>query len=242
MAEFAALIAAAGTGSRSGLPYPKTLYPVQGRPILLRICDLLAPYDIAPTVIVSPAGRAEIAATLAHAAVDAHLVEQAVPRGMGDAVLQFRRSPAWTRAEHVILIWGDIPLIQSATLAAVVEAHRADDNDMTFATRHVDSAYTIVSRDAAGRVTGLRETRETGTPTLSAGERDVGIFVFRCAPVFDLLDAPLPDRVGATTGEHGFLYVVEHLAARGGKVVALPVATELDLISLNRLDDLKGFV
>lgn len=54
------LVAAAGRGTRAGLPYPKTLYPVQGRPILLRILDLLSPYDDCPTVVVSPEGMQPI--------------------------------------------------------------------------------------------------------------------------------------------------------------------------------------
>ena len=141
----------------------------------------------------------------------------------------------------MILIWGDIPFIQRATLDAVIGAHRAHGNDLTFATRNVDAAYTVVSRDASGKVTALVESREAGAGKLSAGERDVGIFVFRRDMMFDTLDEPMPDRLGTVTGEHGFLYVVAHLAKLGAKVAALPVATELDLVSLNRLGDLEGF-
>jgi bifunctional UDP-N-acetylglucosamine pyrophosphorylase/glucosamine-1-phosphate N-acetyltransferase len=46
--------------------------------------------------------------------------------------------------------------------------------------------------------------------------------------------------MGAATGEHGFLYVVEHLIQRGFKVEALPIATERDLVSLNRPSDLDA--
>ena len=48
MAELSALVAAAGRGTRAGLPYPKTLFPVQGKPILVHIAELLAPYDAHP--------------------------------------------------------------------------------------------------------------------------------------------------------------------------------------------------
>ena len=37
MADIRALVAAAGRGTRAGLPYPKTLFPIQGKPILIRI-------------------------------------------------------------------------------------------------------------------------------------------------------------------------------------------------------------
>ena len=48
-----------------------------------------------------------------------------------------------------------------------------------------------------------------------------------------MLKAHLPGKFGSNTGEHGFLYAIKHLARSGATVDALPIATELDLISLN---------
>jgi bifunctional N-acetylglucosamine-1-phosphate-uridyltransferase/glucosamine-1-phosphate-acetyltransferase GlmU-like protein len=239
MAEVRALIAAAGTGSRAGLPYPKTLHEVLGKPILVRLLETLRPIDPEPTVIVSPAGRGVIDTCLAAHGAAASLVEQPAPTGMGDAVLCFRDAPAFAEAEHVLLVWGDIPLLEGATVEALVRTHLDHDNDFTFATRQVDDAYTIVERAGDGRVTALIETREAGLDP-GPGERDIGLFVFRRDAVFDLLAAELPGARGRATGEHGFLYLVRHLAERGFKVEALPVATERDLISLNRLSDLSA--
>lgn len=241
MAEVRALVAAAGRGTRAGLPYPKTLFPIQGRPILLRIADLLAPYDVQPTVIVSPEGELTVRQCLNEAGVKANLVVQPEPRGMGDAVLRFEQSTAFSAADHVLLIWGDIPFIQPKTVAVVVDAHIQRDNDFTFVTRVVDSAYTVVTRDGAGQVTGVVETREQGIARPEAGERDIGLFVFRKNVVLNALREELPGKWGKTTHEHGFLYVIAHLAARGLLVEALPVATELDLVSLNSFEDVSGY-
>jgi bifunctional UDP-N-acetylglucosamine pyrophosphorylase/glucosamine-1-phosphate N-acetyltransferase len=241
VSEIRVLIAAAGRGTRAGLPYPKTLYPVQGVPILVRLLRLMAPFDDRPTVIVSPTGKAPIADCLAAHDLAAHLVEQPAPTGMGAAVLTFTASPVYAAATDVLLAWGDIPLLQPETIAAVVEAHRRDGNDFTMATRLVDAAYTVVTRDAQGEVTRVTETRESGQSTPQAGEREIGLFVFRKEPVFALLRENLPDRYGRSTGEHGLLYVIGHLASRGGRVKGLPVATEMDLISLNALSDLGAF-
>jgi bifunctional UDP-N-acetylglucosamine pyrophosphorylase/glucosamine-1-phosphate N-acetyltransferase len=161
---------------------------------------------------------------------------------MGDAVLCFAQSPAFGDAEHVLLIWGDVPFIQAETVARVVAAHKVDGNDFTFATRRVDSAYTVVLRDEAGQVTRVIETREEGIGRPQAGERDIGLFVFRKAVVQGMLSEELEGKWGKSTGEHGFLYVIGHLAARGYKVVALPVATEQDLVSLNSIKDLDEYL
>jgi bifunctional N-acetylglucosamine-1-phosphate-uridyltransferase/glucosamine-1-phosphate-acetyltransferase GlmU-like protein len=241
MAELCALVAAAGRGTRAGLPYPKTLFPVQGKPILVHIAVLLAPYDVQPTVIVSPDGEAPIRQCLEQYHVAAHLVVQPAARGMGDAVLCFAQSPEFGDAEHVLLIWGDVPFIQAETVARVVAAHKVDGNDFTFATRWVDTAYTVVSRDGAGQVTSVIETREQGLSRPQAGERDIGLFVFRKCVVLDILREELEGKWGKSTGEHGFLYVIGHLAARRYKVVALPIATEQDLVSLNSIKDLDAY-
>ena len=242
MPEFHVLIVAAGKGSRSGLTFPKTLFSVQGKPILVRIHELLSHLDPCPTVIVSPSGQIEIGASLAKHGLLAHLVIQPEPRGMGDAVLCFQESPAFKAAEDVLLIWGDIPFIQPETVVGLVKAHQQNCNHFTFITRQVDSAYTVVTRDAQDRLLGVTETREAGAEAPQAGERDIGLFLFRKAPVFEMLQRDLPGKFGRTTNEHGFLYVIQHLAARGYRIEGLPVATEMDLLSLNALSDLKDYL
>ena len=242
MPEVRALVAAAGLGTRSGLPYPKTLFQIHNKPILAHIVDLLAPYDAHPTVIVSPDGESPIRQCLASYGFAAQLVVQPEPRGMGDAVLRYEHSPAFAEAEHVLLVWGDIPFIQPATVAVMVGTHLMDDNDFTFATRRVNSAYTVVSRNFDGQVIGVTETREQGLAEPQPGERDIGLFVFRKTIVIDALSEDLGGKWGQSTGEHGFLYIIRHLVERGLRVVALPIATELDLVSLNSLKDIDAYL
>lgn len=241
MGRLRALVAASGRGTRAGLPYPKTLFPIQGKPILVRIAELVAPFDNMPTITVSPEGAGPIRRCLSEHAIAAQIVIQDEPCGMGDAVLRFNQSSAFDDAEHVLLIWGDIPFIQPTTVAALVANHAAENNDFTFATRQTPLAYTVVSRDLTGRVTRVVETREEGIEQ-RAGERDIGLFVFRKTLVLDILAEELPGKWGRCTGEHGFLYIISHLVARGLKVVALPIATELDLVSLNSMNDINAYL
>lgn len=241
MDELRVLVAAAGRGTRAGLPYPKTLYPVQGKPILVRIVELLAPYDRQPTIIVNPDGQQAIDDCLVAHGCTGHLVVQPEPIGMGDAVLRFDESPASVGASHVLLIWGDIPMISPETVAAVVKDHFEFGNDFTFATRQVESAYTVVSRSPEGHVLGVIETRESGVAQLLPGERDIGLFVFRKHVILDALREDVAGKFGKTTGEQGFLYVIGLLAQRGFKIVALPIASSQDLLSLNSMGDLKGY-
>lgn len=240
MDRLKALVAAAGRGSRAGLPYPKTLHPVQGVPILIRLLTLLDSIDACPTIIVSPDGQPLIAECLRAHGRGGHLVVQPQPLGMGDAVLRFAQSPAFPSADHVLLAWGDIPLIQPQTVTELIRVHFEHDNDFTLATREVEAAYTVVTRNARGGVQDVTETRESGVGMPLSGERDIGLFVFRKDAVMEALRREVPQRYGRATGEHGFLYVIGQLVAAGKRVEALPIATELDLVSLNKLEDLEG--
>ncbi len=224
------------------MPYPKTLFPIEGKPILVRILELLAASDACPTVVVSPDGLNAVRDTLLQRGLSAHLVVQPSPRGMGDAVLQHSLSPAFEEAEHVLLIWGDCPFIQPETISKLLAAHESQNNDFTFATRYADKAYTIVERDGIGGVKRVLETREAGILKPLPGERDIGLFVYRSSAVVEALREELPGKHGASTGEHGFLYVIEILVSRGFRVAALPIATELDTVSFNSIEDVRAFL
>ena len=54
------LIAAAGKGTRAKLPYPKTLYKINGEEILLKILNATKVFDSKQTIITSPKGKEQI--------------------------------------------------------------------------------------------------------------------------------------------------------------------------------------
>ena len=242
MAEISVLIAAAGVGSRVGLPYPKTLFPIKGKPILVRLAELLAPYDDELTVIVNEGGKEQIKQCLLKNNIQAQLVLQSMPRGMGDAVLCIDNSEEFTNSEHVLLVWGDIPFLKQETVETMINYHVEQDSDFTFASRVVDEAYTVVLRDKSGNVTHLIETREEGITDLGPGERDIGLFIFRRSLTLQALREELPNKWGKSTGEHGFLYIIEHLVSKGLRVEALPIAKEIELVSFNNMVDIRKYL
>ena len=242
MGEISALIAAAGVGSRAGLPYPKTLFPIKGKPILVRLAELLAPYDAEPTIIVNEGGKDQIKQCLLKNNIQAQLVIQSIPRGMGDAVLCIDNSEEFANSEHVLLVWGDIPFLKQETIETMINHHVEQDSDFTFASRVVDEAYTVVLRDKSGNVTHMIETREEGITDLGPGERDIGLFIFRRSLTLQALREELPNKWGKSTGEHGFLYIIEHLVSKGLRVEALPIAKEIELVSFNNMEDLSSYL
>ena len=116
--------------------------------------------------------------------------------------------------------------------------HFENKNEFTLISKYVDKAYTIIKRNKKNEIIQIIETREEGeSPT--SGERDIGLFLFNKNKVFNLLQKELSGKYGKATSEHGFLYVVEHLAKKGGKIEGLPIAEEKELRSLNYISDLE---
>jgi len=60
--------------------------------------------------------------------------------------------------------------------------------------------------------------------------------------VFNALRKDLTEKWGSHTGEHGFLYIIEYLVLCGYKVDALKIATELDTVSFNSMNDISLYL
>ena len=236
--EVKVLIAAAGKGSRANLPYPKTLYKVDGEEILLRILNTTKNLDQNATIIVSPQGELDIRNFLINSSKKAEIIIQEEARGMGDAFLKFEKSSYFSISENILLIWGDIPYIKSKTISKMIDCHIKSNNILTFVTADSDKAYTRVIRDEHNKVIDLIETREENL-LVEKGERDIGLFIFKKNEIFNLLKQDLPKKHSLKTKEHGFLYLINHCFKRGLKVEALKIADQKELISLNRISDLK---
>jgi bifunctional UDP-N-acetylglucosamine pyrophosphorylase/glucosamine-1-phosphate N-acetyltransferase len=236
------VIAAAGQGSRSGLPYPKTLFEIKNKPIIISICELLSKYDGSPTIIVSPKWQKHIENTLLEYQINGELVCQDEPLGMGDALLCFEKSSFFHETKHVILIWGDVPFIKSSTVEKMVESHISNQNMFTFPTRDAKHAYTLVSRNEIGEVVSVTETRELNVTDPQPGERDIGLFIFQKEPIFSMLKKDLPNKFGRSTNEHSFLYILEYLYKNQLKIEALKIATQKETVSFNSIEDIASYL
>ena len=231
------LIAAAGKGTRANLPYPKTLYKINGKEILARILDNLGDFDKNPTIIVSPNGEKNIRDFLNKNSRKANIVIQEYPKGMGDAVLSFEKSSFSSSCKNILLIWGDIPFIRKVTIQKLIRNHFENNNTFTFISSDTEKAYTRVLRNKRDDVIDIIETREENIP-IKKGERDIGVFIFSKDEVFNLLKLDLPRKYSLKSKEHGFLYVVNHLAKKGFKIEGMKIAKKEELISLNKISDL----
>ncbi|MBS1678347.1 MAG: bifunctional UDP-N-acetylglucosamine diphosphorylase/glucosamine-1-phosphate N-acetyltransferase GlmU [Actinobacteria bacterium] len=173
---------AAGSGTRMRSAMPKMLHPVCGRPMVA--WPILAAREAGAgrvAAIVSP-GR-DISAGLPDGV---ETVAQPEPDGTGGAVRA--ALPLIAEAETVLVLSGDVPLISTATIAALLEAHQAAQAAATMLTIELDDpgAYGRVVRAADGGVEKVVEAKAAGdadATQLAIREVNAGTYAFDAAPL-----------------------------------------------------------
>src|SRR5207237_1250815 len=119
---------------------------------------------------------------------DLRVVLQAEQRGTGHAVAC--TATAFTGfAGDVLILYGDVPRIRAATLRALLDAHRAEDADLTLATIcfAVPTGYGRIVRGADGGVTRIVEERDATPAERTITEVNPGLYCVRSAILFPLL-------------------------------------------------------
>jgi len=124
----AAIVLAAGKGTRMKSDLHKVLHPIAGRPMVLHLVDSIAALDPAQTVVVTGAGREQVEAAVAPLGIATAL--QAEQLGTGHAVAQAETALAGF-AGDVLILYGDVPLVSTATMRAMLDRLNADDRPAT---------------------------------------------------------------------------------------------------------------
>ncbi len=167
------VILAAGQGTRMRSARPKVLHTLAGRPLLQHVITTAQQLNPQQIVVIYGHGGEQVTAAIHDPALT--WIEQREQRGTGHAVEQ--ALPALQELDLVLVLYGDVPLIQHTTLAALVEA-AADNN---FALLTVDladpSGYGRIVRDETGRVQRIVEQKDASSEELTIQEINTGIMV-----------------------------------------------------------------
>ncbi len=123
MTQIAAIILAAGKGTRMKSDLHKVLHPVAGRPMLMHLMasvDALAPEK---KVVVVGSGKEQLEEALAGSA---ELALQEPQHGTGHAV-QMAQGALSGFDGDVLILYGDVPFVPAATMQAMIDRLNADD-------------------------------------------------------------------------------------------------------------------
>jgi bifunctional UDP-N-acetylglucosamine pyrophosphorylase/glucosamine-1-phosphate N-acetyltransferase len=217
------VVLAAGEGKRFRSSTPKPLHEAAGRPLVWHVLRAAAPLGAETTVVVIGSGADRMRAALGalDGFGDIRIAHQERQLGTGDALAV--AVPSLPAAGEVLVLYGDTPLLTSATLAALVDRHRAGRAAMSLVTFDGDATgYGRVLRDAGGNVTGVVEQRDATPEQLAITEANAGVYVFD-RQVLDLLA-----KIGADNdqGEYYLPDLVPLVLAAGGRVSAVAAAEE----------------
>jgi bifunctional UDP-N-acetylglucosamine pyrophosphorylase/glucosamine-1-phosphate N-acetyltransferase len=229
--RLSAIVLAAGQGTRMRSARPKPLHMLCGRPLVRFVLDALGDCDVDRAVVVVGYAADLVIKKLQEGPgpVRLEFVEQRVQAGTGDAVAvgltglpEDDLDAVDVDDGDVLVLPGDTPLIQPATLAALVLEHRLSGAACTLLTAQMahPAGYGRVVRDKDGRVRRIVEHRDANEAELAIDEVNTGIYVFRRGLLAPALRRITPDN---SQSELYVTDVIEVLADAGHQVVSLVV-------------------
>lgn len=191
LADWVAVVLAAGRGTRLHSSLPKPLHPVAGRPMIELVCDSLRHAGFSEIVVVSTSATDEVAQHLASAVSGpVRIAVQAQPLGTGHAALAAREAAG--AATRVLIVNADLPLLTPETVRALAETHERAGATLTFLTARLEepAGYGRVLRTGgyAGPVRAIVEERDTDSSTRAIGEVNAGLYAVEGAWLWPTLE------------------------------------------------------
>jgi len=228
-APLAAIILAAGKGTRMKSDLHKVLHPIAGRPMLLHLLasvESLAPERV---VVVTGAGREQVGAAVTPLGATTAL--QAEQLGTGHAVAQAEAALAGFEGA-VLILYGDVPLVSATTMRRMLDRLAADDAPATVVLgfRPADpAAYGRIIASPDGRITRMVEYKDASPEERAVDLCNSGLMAVRSADLFALLAQVGNDNAA---GEY-YLPDVVMLAADAGRTSVVIETAAAEVAGVN---------
>lgn len=224
--KFAAVVLAAGKGTRMKSDFHKVLHPIAGRAMLDHLLASVGELGPAGTVLVVGHGREQLEKAVAGRA---QTVLQEPQLGTGHAVQQAQRTLAGFEGD-VLVLYGDVPFVRARTLRAMLQRLHAPDAPavVVLGFEPEDAGhYGRVIADEAGRIVKMVEFKDASEEERACRLCNSGLMAVRAADLFDLLS-----RVGNANAQ-GEYYLVDivNVARDEGRASAVVVTDRPDEVT-----------
>jgi bifunctional UDP-N-acetylglucosamine pyrophosphorylase / glucosamine-1-phosphate N-acetyltransferase len=218
----AAIVLAAGQGTRMRSRIPKVLHPLAGRPIIEHVLDAMVAGGVERVVVVTGHHGDALEERLAGRVTT---VRQDPQLGTADAVRVGLTAVA-ADVRQVLVTWGDVPLIEAETFQALLDEQATREAAVALLSARLadPTGYGRIVRDADGSCRAIVEEADGDEATRQITEINVGTYCF---------DAPwLRANIGAVPrSAKGEFYLTDlvAMAAGAGRRVAVVEAERPEL-------------
>ncbi|MEE2762506.1 MAG: bifunctional UDP-N-acetylglucosamine diphosphorylase/glucosamine-1-phosphate N-acetyltransferase GlmU [Pseudomonadota bacterium] len=227
MSPLHVVILAAGQGSRMKSELPKVLHAVAGRPMLHHVIGTAKQLGAEKIHTVIGHGADQVCEVTSEPSVN--WVHQTEQLGTGHAVAQ--ALPDLPDEARVLVLYGDVPLTQQATLEAMVQ--ELDDQTLGLLTVTLDdpNGYGRILRDDQGRVTAIVEQKDASAEQRAIREVNTGILAIAAKH----LKAWLPTLSNANA--QGEYYLTDIIAMAVDKGLSVAVSQPNDAFEVQGVNN-----
>ncbi|OZB83115.1 MAG: UDP-N-acetylglucosamine diphosphorylase/glucosamine-1-phosphate N-acetyltransferase [Microbacterium sp. 14-71-5] len=220
----AIVVLAAGQGTRMKSRLPKVLHPIGGRTLVGHVLATAAQLGADTVEVVVRHERDQVVAALAAEHPEAVIVDQDDVPGTGRAVQVALDALPEGFDGDVLVLSGDVPLLEAETLQALIDGHRAAAAAATVLSAIVDDpdGYGRIIRDASGDVARIVEQKDADEAEKATREINAGVYVFRAG----LLRAELAKVTTDNAQGEMYLTTVIGLLRAADEKVAVSIATD----------------
>ena len=223
-----AVILAAGKGVRMRSHLPKVVHRIAGKAMVKHVSDAARSAGVDKVVIVVGHGRVLVEALFP--AGEAEFAVQEVQLGTGHALMQAMNKVQ--RDDTIIVLAGDTPLLQAATIKALLAHHRHNQAVATVLSTVVDNPYGYgrIVRNQDGSFRDIVEEKDAREEEKQIQEINSGMYAMQVDKVASVLDA-----IGADNqqGEYYVTEVLTILMDQGHKVEILQVDAREEIYGIN---------
>jgi bifunctional UDP-N-acetylglucosamine pyrophosphorylase/glucosamine-1-phosphate N-acetyltransferase len=236
--QVAAIVLAAGKGTRMKSETHKVLHSIAGRPMLLHLLATLDHFKPKHTVVVVGSGRDQVEAAVTG---KAQIAVQEPQLGTGHAVMAARKALTGFNGD-VLILYGDVPMLSEQTMKDMLAARHArkDGGDapaiVVLGFRPKDpGAYGRLVLGPDGDLKAIVEYKDATTTERAIGLCNSGIMAVDGRYLFDLLDDVDNDNAG---GEYYLTDIVGLARDRQFGCVVVE-ATEEEVMGINSRAELS---
>lgn len=232
-----AIILAGGEGKRMKLNKPKPLAPVLGEPMLKWVLNSVKRAGIDKICIVKGFGKEHIDSFVETLDFPVETVFQAERLGTGHAVMQAKSFLSQNKG-NVVILNGDAPFMDSATVTNSLEYHTNENNCATVISAKVDdpTGYGRIVRNDLGDVVGIVEQKDADEQILKINEVNSGGFWFDTEMLLSVLDEIKSDNQAK---EYYLPDALKLLLSKGEKIGAFTASSPDTVLGANDPQQLK---